>query len=59
MEAQRHFHLEESHPAPKSWPYCKSFEVHLLPHPPMQDSEVVNVCVQKPNLSCKVYLLGS
>lgn len=36
-------------------PSCESFEIHLLPHPPMQDSEVANVCGQKPNLSCKVY----
>lgn len=30
-------------------------EVHLLPHPPMHDSEVANMCVQKTNLFCKVY----
>lgn len=30
-------------------------EVHLLPHSPMHDSEVANMCVQKTNLFCKVY----
>lgn len=43
---REHFCLEESHPAFKSWLHCGSFEVHLLPRPPMLAGlEVVNMHV--------------
>lgn len=45
----------KSCPAPKPRSSWESSEVHLLPHPPMHDSEVANMCVQKTNLFCKVY----
>lgn len=56
MGAQRHFCSAESCPAPKPRSSCESSEVHLLPNPPMHDSEVANMCVQKKkHLFFKVY----
>lgn len=45
MGCREYLCLENSHPAPKSFMAFESFEVHLLPHPQMQDSEVVNMHV--------------